>query len=672
MVEKFNVALQEETAISGALSKEYSSLFQIDAKTGKISLYRTDGTGMSPQLLEKILTYYETVLFKYIDAYVVPEERERIKELGRLNILLEQVPDNGLYKLGYRRNMNGVISYYEMNVAKTVNQMGEVTFILGLRDVDQEMRRQLKLTREMEMQREIIEGLGSEYYSVLFVNPITDVVTTYRAEDEEGRAIKEYFSRHNNCWSKGILSYSQEMISDASRSEFIEKLSLDYIKLNNRDYTFTYEKYTEDGTIYLQARVSYVSEKDGGLAVVIGTRNVDDLIKREKQQEKALQAALNDAETANKAKTDFLSKMSHDIRTPLNGIMGLLEMDERHSDDRKLIEENRGKIKIAANHLNSLLNDILQLSKLENGNVELSHEVIDLNVLATDVITMVEIEASERGITFNHGDCSVKLIAPFVYGSPLHLRQIFLNIFTNAIKYNKPGGSITCKAECKSIEEKKVTYSCTISDTGIGMGKEYVEHIFEPFSQESDGVKSKYDGTGLGLPITKRMIELMDGTIDFWSQKNVGTRFTVRLPLEIDIVSCHCDRAIHADETANLAGLRALLVEDNEMNMEIAEFLLKEQHMQVDRAWNGAQAVELFEQSETHAYDIVLMDIMMPVMDGLEAAKTVPIFAMSANTFIDDIAKSREAGMDEHFTKPLDIEVIREAIGRYCGRGRVF
>lgn len=215
------------------------------------------------------------------------------------------------------------------------------------------------------------------------------------------------------------------------------------------------------------------------------------------------------------------------------------------------------------------------------------------------------------------------------------------------------------------------------------MSEAYQQHIFEPFSQESDGVKSKYDGTGLGLPITKRMIELMGGTIDFWSQKNVGTRFTVRLPLEIDIVSCHCDPAIHADETANLAGLRALLVEDNEMNMEIAEFLLKEQHMQVDRAWNGAQAVELFEQSETHAYDIVLMDIMMPVMDGLEAArrirslkredaKTVPIFAMSANTFIDDIAKSREAGMDEHFTKPLDIEVIREAIGRYCGRGRVF
>ena len=211
------------------------------------------------------------------------------------------------------------------------------------------------------------------------------------------------------------------------------------------------------------------------------------------------------------------------------------------------------------------------------------------------------------------------------------------------------------------------------------MSEAYQQHIFEPFSQESDGVKSKYDGTGLGLPITKRMIELMGGTIDFWSQKNVGTRFTVRLPLEIDIVSCHYDPAIHADETANLAGLRALLVEDNEMNMEIAEFLLKEQHMQVDRAWNGAQAVELFEQSETHAYDIVLMDIMMPVMDGLEAArrirrmeredaKAIPIVAVTANAFSDDVKHSREAGMNDHLSKPLEMEKVAETVCRLCHR----
>ena len=304
-----------------------------------------------------------------------------------------------------------------------------------------------------------------------------------------------------------------------------------------------------------------------------------------------------------------------------------------------------------------------------------------MTALLDRVCRVIKVQAMEEGIDFNV-DNEV-LTHSCLIGSPAHIQQILMNLLNNAVKYNRRGGRVWLR--CREIADRpdRSWFEFVCEDTGIGMSEAYQQHIFEPFSQESDGVKSKYDGTGLGLPITKRMIELMDGTIDFWSQKNVGTRFTVRLPLEIDIVSCHYDRAIHADETANLAGLRALLVEDNEMNMEIAEFLLKEQHMQVDRAWNGAQAVELFEQSETHAYDIVLMDIMMPVMDGLEAArrirslrredaKTVPIFAMSANTFIDDIAKSREAGMDEHFTKPLDIEVIREAIGRYCGRGRVF
>lgn len=328
-----------------------------------------------------------------------------------------------------------------------------------------------------------------------------------------------------------------------------------------------------------------------------------------------------------------------------------------------------------------MIKSVLDMSKLESGEMTLEHKPFQMTALLDRVCRVIKVQAMEEGMIFNV-DNEV-LTHSGLIAALAHIQQILNDLLNNAVKYNRRGGRVWLR--CREIADRpdRSWFEFVCEDTGIGMSEAYQQHIFEPFSQESDGVKSKYDGTGLGLPITKRMIELMGGTIDFWSQKNVGTRFTVRLPLEIDIVSCHYDRAIHADETANLAGLRALLVEDNEMNMEIAEFLLKEQHMQVDRAWNGAQAVELFEQSETHAYDIVLMDIMMPVMDGLEAArrirslkredaKTVPIFAMSANTFIDDIAKSREAGMDEHFTKPLDIEVIREAIGRYCGRGRVF
>ena len=276
------------------------------------------------------------------------------------------------------------------------------------------------------------------------------------------------------------------------------------------------------------------------------------------------------------------------------------------------------------------------MSKLESGEMTLEHKPFQMTALLDRVCRVIKVQAIEEGIDFNV-DNEV-LTHSGLIGSPAHIQQILMNLLNNAVKYNRRGGRVWLR--CREIADRpdRSWFEFVCEDTGIGMSEAYQQHIFEPFSQESDGVKSKYDGTGLGLPITKRMIELMGGTIDFWSQKNVGTRFTVRFPLEIDIVSCHYDPAIHADETANLEGLRALLVEDNEMNMEIAEFLLKEQHMLVDRAWNGAQAVELFEQSETHAYDIVLMDIMMPVYKSWNRTEEVyeavfDSYSMDLNTF---------------------------------------
>lgn len=666
--------IQEESIISGALSKEYSSLFKIDAETGKISLYRTDGIGMSPQVLEKLLVEdeYESVLMKYIDTFVVEEDRARLRELGRLNVLHERVPETGLYKMGYRRDMNGIISYFEMNVAKTVDNAGKITFILGLRDVDEEMRRQLKQAKKIKIQQEIIEGLGAEYYSVLLVDPETDRVTTFRAEEKEGVAIKEFFRRYGNCWSKGIYSYGCEMIAMSGRSEFCEKLSLDYIRANDKDYSFSYEKLTGEDTIYLQTTVTYVCDKDGSLAVVIGTRNVDDLIKKEKRQERMLQKALEDAEAANKAKTDFLSKMSHDIRTPLNGIMGLLEMDERHPDDRELIEENRGKIKVELKHLNSLLNDILQLSKLENSNSALSEEMFNLNTLAEDIITMVAVEANEHGIEFHYGDYSQKFVVPVVWGSPVHLRQIFLNIFSNAIKYNKPGGSISCVAQCEAINDKTVTYKCTVKDTGIGMSKEFMEHIFEPFTQERSDARSTYQGTGLGMAIVKSLVDKMNGTIEIESKVGQGTTFTVTIPFEIAEES-YVKKEEPEGNIVSIEGLNILLVEDNELNMEIAEVLLEDAGAVVTKAYDGKQAVDLFIHKPAGTFDVILMDIMMPVMNGLDAARrirglersdagNIPIIAMTANAFEEDRQATKNAGMNAHMSKPLDSNALLKAI----------
>ena len=385
----------------------------------------------------------------------------------------------------------------------------------------------------------------------------------------------------------------------------------------------------------------------------------------------------DEARRANMAKTDFLRRMSHDMRTPINAINGYVRIAGAFPNDQAKQQECRDKILTASGYLLEMIKSVLDMSKLESGEMILEHKPFQMTALVDRVCRVIKVQAMEAGIDFNAENEA--LTHSGLIGSPAHIQQILMNLLNNAVKYNRRGGSV--RFRCREIADRpdQSWFEFVCEDTGIGMSEAYQKHIFEPFSQESDGVKTKYEGTGLGLPITKRIIELMGGTIEFWSKKDVGTRFMVRLPMEIDIVSCHCSLSVHAGEKANLTGLRALLVEDNEMNMEIAEFLLKEQRIQVDVAWNGAQAVELFEQSEVHAYDIVLMDIMMPVMDGLEAArrirslkredaKTVPIFAMSANTFIDDITKSREAGMNEHFTKPLDIEALCETIGRYCGR----
>ena len=672
--------IREEALVSGALCKEYTSIFKIDVESKKVSLYRSDGKGMSPNFLTALFSNndYEEVLSKYIDTFVVYEDQRRLRSLAKLESLLQNVPMDGYYKLGYRRYVNGITSFYEMNFARIENETGSITFILGLRNVDEEMRRQLKQTKEMEIQREIIEGLGSEYYSVLLVDPITDYVTSFRAIDEEGKAIKRYFLKYNNCWTKGVECYSKELITENSYHEFVEKLSLDYIKAHHTDYSFIYEKIVDDGIIYLQTKVTYVHDETGKLAIVIGTKNVDEIIKKEKQRERTLQIALNEAKAANVAKTDFLSKMSHDIRTPLNGILGLLEMDERHPDDKELIEENRGKIKVAASHLNSLINDILQLSKLEIGNIELSRDVFELSDLYEDVVAMAGMDAVEHGITFNHKEIHVNTDNTFVYGSPLHLRQVLLNIINNAIKYNKPNGSITCETQYEQVDETHIVCCYTIADTGIGMSKEFMEHIFEPFSQERNDARSTYLGTGLGMAIVKSLVDKMEGIIEIDSRLGEGSTFYITIPFEI-ASAVLVKKTEGEEENISIKDLRILIVEDNELNMEIAQYLLEDAGAVVTKAYDGQQAVDIFESHPTGYFDAILMDIMMPRMNGIEATKNIrlmnrsdaqmiPIIAMTANAFEEDKQATKKAGMNAHLSKPLKGKDVLHAIAKYSHR----
>ena len=406
-----------------------------------------------------------------------------------------------------------------------------------------------------------------------------------------------------------------------------------------------------------------------------------DLAHRKQEQEKdekykaELLRAAKKAEAANEAKTEFLQRMSHDIRTPINGICGMIDVADHYAEDMKKQTECRAKIKEASHLLLELINEVLDMSKLESDEVILEEIPFNLNSISEEILGVIEQMATEQNIRILWEEKEVthwNLI-----GSPVHVKRILMNILSNAVKYNKENGYvyISCR-EIPSEQTAMTTLEFVCRDTGIGMTEAFQKRIFEPFAQEHAGSRTKFAGTGLGMPITKKLVEKMGGTISFESKEGIGTTFLIRIPFRIDTDRKDRTEAEEKTETS-IQGLHVLLTEDNELNMEIAEFVLQNEGTVVTKAWNGQEAVDIFRKSSPGEFDVILMDIMMPVMNGYEAAKmirsldredakVIPIIAMTANAFIEDRMRAKEAGMDEHIAKPVDrkllVKVINELV----------
>ena len=406
-----------------------------------------------------------------------------------------------------------------------------------------------------------------------------------------------------------------------------------------------------------------------------------DLAHRKQEQEKdekykaELLRAAKKAEAANEAKTEFLQRMSHDIRTPINGICGMIDVADHYAEDMKKQTECRAKIKEASHLLLELINEVLDMSKLESDEVILEEIPFNLNSISEEILGVIEQMATEQNIRILWEEKEVthwNLI-----GSPVHVKRILMNILSNAVKYNKENGYvyISCR-EIPSEQTAMTTLEFVCRDTGIGMTEAFQKRIFEPFAQEHAGSRTKFAGTGLGMPITKKLVEKMGGTISFESKEGIGTTFLIRIPFRIDTDRKDRTEAEEKTETS-IQGLHVLLTEDNELNMEIAEFVLQNEGTVVTKAWNGQEAVDIFRKSSPGEFDVILMDIMMPVMNGYEAAKmirsldredakVIPIIAMTANAFIEDRMRAKEVGMDEHIAKPVDgkllVKVINELV----------
>ena len=413
-------------------------------------------------------------------------------------------------------------------------------------------------------------------------------------------------------------------------------------------------------------------DESGNVTHVLCTvRSISDSKRREENLNFAAEAAKREAEM----KTRFLATMSHDIRTPLNGIIGMVNMGNQYADDPQMQQKIREKAMESLKYLVSLVNDVLDMNKLQSGDLKDYQLLFDLTTVLRELNQIYDERAAKKGIQYEIDWKNGTYSHIALVGNPVYLGRILSNILDNAIKFSQVGSVITVWVKEEALDDGRAFFTFYCKDQGVGMSEDFIAHAFDMFSQESKTSRSSYEGTGLGLAITKQLVDRMDGRIELKSKIGVGTTVVVKIPFKIgvqDKISNSPDNPVILEDYS-VEGMRALVAEDNELNMEIAEFMLQNEGAVVTKTWNGQEAVEIFEKSRPDEFDVILMDIMMPVMNGYEAAKmirsmdredakTIPIIAMTANAFTEDRIKAKEAGMDEHISKPIDMKLLVKII----------
>ena len=568
----------------------------------------------------------------------------------------------------------GKDGYHWVTDATTLVKSGNQTFFQGnITDFTDFVKAKEKKEQEIELQREIIEGLGKEYFSVLAVELDKDRVLSYRESGENGKIISDFCRKCGNRWSKIIPSYAETMVSDNTNGEFENQLGLETLRSQEKDYSMTYEFKLETGINYHQVRVAFVKKKDGARMAVVGTRNIDSLIKKERMQEEKLKKAYAAAENANKAKTEFLNNMSHDIRTPMNVILGYNQLMKSLLTEPKQLDYQK-KMEQSGKLLLSIINNVLDMARIESGKVKVDENYERVGEVVDEIISTFSSEAEEKGI---HLSGSMKVTHRNILCDGTKIREIYVNLVSNAMKYTPRGGNVTITVEELPCEkEGYMKVKSEIKDTGIGMSKEYLPTLFEPFSRERNTTTGRVRGTGLGMPIVKKMVDLMGGSLEVESELGKGTVFTFTLMHKIadkKYYSQRIEKVKTSSMRESLSGKHVLLAEDNDLNAEIAVTILEEAGLVIERVEDGIQCVNRIEQMSPGTYDLILMDIQMPNMDGYQAAQCIrhlndkkkaeiPIIAMTANAFAEDRKRTFDAGMNGHIAKPIDIEKMGAVI----------
>ena len=491
-------------------------------------------------------------------------------------------------------------------------------------------------------------------------------IYSYREAGSNGKRIADFCRSYHDRWTELLPAYATQLVSDASREDFLEELSFEKLKSCNEDYSFTYEYMSDEGILYYQAHVSYVKKKDRTRAVVIGTRNIDDLIKKERLQKERLKEAYIRAENANKAKTDFLNSMSHDIRTPMNVILGYNQLMKRQLTDPVLVDYQK-KIEQSGNLLLSIINDVLNMARIESGKSVLSESSESIVDMVEEVTNVFGAMALEKEIVL---DTKIDIVHKQVLCDSTKVKEILVNLIGNAIKYTHSGGRVS--VDVKELECSKDgygTYQIKIIDTGIGMSESFIPTLFEAFTREAS---ANIIGTGLGMPIVKKLVDMMGGTIDVESKLGEGSTFTITIDHKlVEEERSETRQKDLMNSEYSLKDKHVLLAEDNELNAEFAKIILEDCGLHVDLARDGLECVGKVVQKPVGSYDFILMDIQMPNMNGYLATQkirtipeknTIPIIAMSANAFDEDKKQALNAGMDGYISKPIDMDKLQSQI----------
>lgn len=667
--------------IACALCEEYDGIYYVNVENDS---YRKFIPKKGSKSMHQVLAgqnFFEESL-RQIQGIIVKEDLPGMVAFLNKKILCEQMDTQDNLSYEYRIMMDGSQIFYRLRVLRLPDTSKHLVFALENVDAKVRQEQQDQFNAEMEARRNtgIIAGLASEYTSVYYINLASEELTPFAMNQVTENAFGETF-RSGIRFSDAYSLYVDKFVKEREKKMMLHEGAVENIKQQLMTRKSFVTKFLNFRNRYCEMKFVKVSSERGiPKTVALGFADVDEEtraeMERQKISEQNLREALERAEAANRAKTTFLNNMSHDIRTPMNAIMGFTEMAIKNIDQKEKAMDSLCKAQTSSQHLLALIDDILDMSRIESGKMVIEEKPADLFQRANVVMPMFLSLAEKKNIRFS---CDMSQVREhYVFLDAVRMDQAIINLVSNAVKYTPDGGNVWLTIRQKESEEKgTAVYEFEVRDNGIGMSEEFQKIAFETFSREKTSTISKLQGTGLGLAITKSIVEMMHGKVWLESKQGEGSCFTISVPLRLqECQNKECgEDSIKPEDMDFLKGKKVLLVEDNELNREISRDILEESQMVVEEAENGLEALKLLEEKGIDYFQLILMDIQMPEMDGYEATREIrkrypdnpiPIIALSANAFFEDRAKALEAGMNDHQSKPINTQKFTETMLRLC------